>query len=296
MKLKEFFQKAVACGINHDPRGKDFILRSKGKNPYPDTQILYGNLEKEIRDILVGIDIESSELLLADSLRRTDHGLDLVVSHHPQGKALAQLYKVMHIHSKLLEKMGVKKELAQGLMQERIFEVERKLLSGNHLRTVDTARILDIPFVCLHTVADNLAYDFISHLIKKNKPKRIGQIMELLLEVKEYRLALKESVGPRILLGSPSRPVGKVMLEMTGGTEGSKDIFGWLYEAGVRTLICMHLSEEHFRKVKDKNLNIVIAGHISSDTLGLNLLLDEIDNKKELNIFACSGFRRISHR
>jgi len=296
MKLKEFFQKAVACGVLHDPRGKEFILKSKGKNPYEDTQILYGDPQREIKNILVGIDIESAELLLADRLRKTNSGLDLVVSHHPEGKALIRLYQVMNVQISLLEKMGVKKELAQGLMQERIFEVERKLLSGNHLRTVDTARILDIPLVCLHTVADNLAYDFIFRLIEKNRPKKIADIMELLLGIEEYKLALKESVGPRILLGSPLRPTGKIMLEMTGGTEGSKDIFGWLYKAGVRTLICMHLSEEHFRKVKDKNLNIIIAGHISSDTLGLNLLLDEIDNKKELDIFTCSGFRRIRHR
>jgi hypothetical protein len=295
MKLKEFFQKAVACGIKHDPRGKEFILKAKGKNPYADTQILYGNPEREIKGILVGIDIESTEILLAERLRK-NNGLDLVVSHHPEGKALAELYKVMHIHSQLLEKMGLKKELAKSLMEERIAEVERKLLSGNHLRTVDTARILDIPFVCLHTVADNLAYNFISRLIQKNKPKRLKEIMELLLEIPEYKLALRESVGPRILLGNPSRPTGKVMVEMTGGTEGSKEVFDWLYKAGVRTLICMHLSEEHFRKVKDKNLNVIIAGHISSDTLGLNLLLDRIDTKNNLKIFSCSGFRRITHR
>ena len=58
----------------------------------------------------------------------------------------------------------------------------------------------------------------------------------------------------------------------------------------------MHLSEEHFRKVKDANLNVVIAGHISSDTVGLNLLLDrlEIKAKQKFQILDCSGFRRIT--
>jgi hypothetical protein len=57
----------------------------------------------------------------------------------------------------------------------------------------------------------------------------------------------------------------------------------------------MHLSEEHFKKVKDANLNVVIAGHISSDTLGLNLLLDRIEKqaKERLQIISCSGFNRI---
>jgi len=39
----------------------------------------------------------------------------------------------------------------------------------------------------------------------------------------------------------------------------------------------MHLSEEHFKNAKDEQINIVIAGHIASDTLGLNLLLDELE-------------------
>jgi hypothetical protein len=89
--------------------------------------------------------------------------------------------------------------------------------------------------------------------------------------------------------------VGKIFLEMTGGTEGSKEVFDKFYKLGIRTLICMHLSEEHFKKVKDANLNVVIAGHISSDTLGLNLLLDRIEQeaKEEFQVTACSGFRRV---
>jgi putative NIF3 family GTP cyclohydrolase 1 type 2 len=55
----------------------------------------------------------------------------------------------------------------------------------------------------------------------------------------------------------------------------------------------MHLSEEHFKKVKSANLNVVIAGHISSDTLGLNLLLDRVEKEEKFEITDCSGFRRI---
>jgi hypothetical protein len=57
----------------------------------------------------------------------------------------------------------------------------------------------------------------------------------------------------------------------------------------------MHLSEEHFKKVKDANLNVVIAGHISSDTLGLNLLLDRIEkeSKETFQVISFSGFDRI---
>jgi len=38
----------------------------------------------------------------------------------------------------------------------------------------------------------------------------------------------------------------------------------------------------------------VIAGHIASDSLGLNLLLDEIEKSGKLNVIPASGFVRIS--
>jgi putative NIF3 family GTP cyclohydrolase 1 type 2 len=57
----------------------------------------------------------------------------------------------------------------------------------------------------------------------------------------------------------------------------------------------MHLSEEHLKKAKEANLNVVIAGHISSDTLGLNLILDNIERsaKQVIQTISCSGFTRI---
>jgi hypothetical protein len=40
-------------------------------------------------------------------------------------------------------------------------------------------------------------------------------------------------------------------------------------------------------------LNVVVAGHIASDTLGLNLLLDEVEKGGALDIVGASGFERI---
>ena len=80
---------------------------------------------------------------------------------------------------------------------------------------------------------------------------------------------------------------------MTGGTEGPKELFARLSQAGVGTLVCMHLSEEHFAKVKPEHINVVIAGHMASDNLGLNLLFDKIESVEKLDIECCSGFERI---
>ena len=55
----------------------------------------------------------------------------------------------------------------------------------------------------------------------------------------------------------------------------------------------MHLSEEHFKHAKGEHINVIIAGHIASDALGLNLLLDSVEAREKLRIIPCSGFVRI---
>lgn len=285
MKLSDFYNKAVRFGSELDPR-KNIQIDS-----YADTAVLYGNSAAQIKKILVGIDIDAAELLLADKIRQAQ-GLDLVVAHHPEGKAWAAFYEVMQLQVDLLAKAGISRQVAQEFLDERKRQVERKVLPNNHMRSVDAARLLDIPFMCMHTPADNHAADFIEQLLRKNKPKKIQDIVDILMEISEYKEAAAQAAGPRIILGNPNRPVGDIFVEMTGGTEGPKEVLDKLYKTGIRTLVSMHLSEEHFKRVKDINLNVVIAGHISSDSLGVNLLLDKIEGEEKLSIMECSGFRR----
>jgi hypothetical protein len=124
------------------------------------------------------------------------------------------------------------------------------------------------------------------------KPETLGDILDMLKEMPEYKEAMKNNAAPRILLGSKERRAGKVFVDMTGGTGGPKDIFESLVNSGVNTLVVMHLNEEHRKEAEKNHMNVVNAGHISSDNLGMNLLLDEIEQKDSLEFIACSGFRR----
>jgi hypothetical protein len=288
VKLSRFYNLVVKFGADRDPR-----KNKPGIKSYSDTAILYGSPDTQVKKLMAGIDIEVGELLLADRIRQAQ-GLDLVLSHHPEGRAYALLHEVMQLQVDLLQQAGLDKNVAQKFLDERKNEVERKILPQNHTRPIDAARLLNLPFMCMHTPADNHVYRFLESLMKARRPGKVQDIVDILAEVPEYREARKNMVGPRILLGSSKREAGKIFFEMTGGTEGSKDIFGKLYRAGVRTLVSMHLSEEHLKKVRDANLNVVIAGHISSDCLGLNLLLDRIEKEEKLEIIGCSGFKRIS--
>ncbi|MFA5349677.1 MAG: NGG1p interacting factor NIF3, partial [Candidatus Paceibacterota bacterium] len=109
MKLGRLYQKAVEFGSELDPRGKGKVTS------FEDTAILFGSPDVEVRRIMVGIDIDGSELLIADRLRK-EKGLDLVISHHPQGGASAAFYKVMRLQVEMLEAVGVSRGVALELL------------------------------------------------------------------------------------------------------------------------------------------------------------------------------------
>ena len=316
MTLKELYSKAISTGIENDPRGKEAVLKeleSRKKdfeklkedekeffdsetlnNPYSDSRILNGTGEERIKSALIGIDIEVGEILLADSLKAKGKGVDLLLSHHPEGRAYANLYSVMQMQSDILHRFGVPINIAEDLMEGRIKEVERRLMPANHTRAVDAAKLLGIPFMCLHTPADNMVANYLQKLFDEKKPYKISDVMDILKGIPEYKEASFNGAGPKILIGSKNRKAGKIFVDMTGGTEGSKEIFSSLTASGVNTIVGMHLGEEHRKEAEKNHLNVVIAGHISSDNLGLNLLLDELSKNNSLEILECSGFKRVS--
>jgi len=134
MKLINFYNQALKFGRLADPR-KD---KKKIKN-FEDSAILFGNAGLEVKKIMVGIDIEVAELLLGDRIRERE-GLDLVLGHHPEGKAYAGLHEVMRLQIDLLCQAGVAHKTASRLVQERMLEVQRRVLPQNHTRPVDSAR------------------------------------------------------------------------------------------------------------------------------------------------------------
>ncbi len=310
MITKEIFDLAVEMGMKADLRGaekvKKYLERTKklydklGKdekeefdkdrltNPYGDTRILIDNKKKAIKKVLVGIDMETPELLLAESL-----GIDLVIAHHPEGKALAGLHSVMDLQSEVLSQYGVPINIAESVMRPRISEVHRGISPINHNRAVDTAKILKIDFICTHTVADNLGANFLEKLVESKQPEFISDLMDLIKSIPEFKEAVKIGAGPKIFVGSPENSCGKIAVtEFTGGTSGAKEIYEKMAQAGIGTIIGMHMSEEHRKEAEKYHLNVIIAGHMASDSLGMNLFLDKLE-KKGIEVVACSGLIRV---
>jgi putative NIF3 family GTP cyclohydrolase 1 type 2 len=144
----------------------------------------------------------------------------------------------------------------------------------------------------VHTPADNCVWNFVDKLISKKNPQTVGEIIEILKQVPEYAQATKLGAGPTIFAGDENGRAGKIVVSgMTGGTSGSSKIYERMSHFGIGTEIAMHIREEDRDEAMKHYVNVVIAGHIASDSLGLNIIMDELQ-KLGVEVVACSGYIR----
>jgi hypothetical protein len=148
--------------------------------------------------------------------------------------------------------------------------------------------------MCCHTPADNSVNHFVqTRCDELGADATVDELLDMLKGIPEYREAVLQGMGPVIFQGDGGSRTGRIMVGMTGGTSGPVDSLVKLAAAGVGTVVDMHMGEEHREKAKAEHLNVVIAGHISSDSLGMNLVIDQFE-RQGVDVVACSGFTRVS--
>src|SRR3989344_7344473 len=133
MTIKEIHNLFTQKGIEADFRGREGVqklLDRKKKifdslpadqrddfdqdaliNPFMDSGVFNIYEDKEIKRVLVGIDIEPAEIMMAKQLGN----IDLTIAHHPEGRGLAQLADVMHLQADVLSQYGVPINVAEAL-------------------------------------------------------------------------------------------------------------------------------------------------------------------------------------
>jgi len=315
MKLRDIYRTCVETGMEADPRDaaelqrlmdaaaaeyakldedeKPFFDTERITNPYADTRIACGDPEADIRGLIVGVDMETSEVLLADRLREKGEPIDLVFAHHPEGPGFARLDEVMGMQADMWHKVGVGLGVGDSLISTRAAEVRRRFMPYNHYRAIQAAEALGLATLSCHTPADNNVGRFVQRFLDEAAPVTLGDVVKALRAIPEYGDAAKKGYGPEIILGGEARRAGRMLVQMTGGTEGPVESLDRLRDAGVDTLVDMHFSEEFRKHAEELHMNLIIAGHISSDTLGMNLILDRIE-PHGVHVRCVSGMVRFS--
>ncbi len=314
MRLREIYETAVRMGIEADPRGREgveeFLARQQRRhdslpehlkaladpedltNPFADTRIYVGDPGTEVTTILGGIDMNPAEIILADRLREKGTQVDAVYTHHPEGWGLTKLDSVMEVQADIWATVGVPIQAGEKFITERMDEVRRRVMPVNYDQAIDVARLLDVPFFSAHTPTDNLVVHYLNRYFEGRDLKVIEDVQKALLDIPEYRIAAQKGAGPYIGKSKPGARAGRILVDMTGGTEGPKQMIEKLADAGVGTIIQMHMGQEMRDEAEKNNMHVIIAGHMSSDSLGINLFLDELE-RHGVKTIATSGLIRV---
>lgn len=239
-----------------------------------------------IKKIAFGVDIEVGELLLAKEL-----GVDAVITHHPKGGLpMVEFHNVMTNQIERMVQAGVPINKAQKALRERVEQVSRAHHVANYDRVVSAARLLGMPLITIHTPADIMAETFVQNYLDKNLKKidkpTIKDVITVLGKLPEYKLTLAKPIAR---VGQEDDFAGKVFVTMAGGTSGGEKVIRAYFEAGVGTLVVMHMPDDAIKAVKNQGIgNVVVAGHMASDSVGINLVIRAME-KHGLQVVRMSG-------
>lgn len=321
MKLSAFFERAVQHGIDADPRGKKRVAAILKKysdrkkkldgvekelfddertwNPFPDSRVINGSGNEEIKHLIIGIDMETQEVLLTDRLRQQGKKIDAMFIHHPEGRALADLDKMMPLQADVLMNLGVPVNHTEGHLRPRMDRIWRAIHADNLYRTERAAELLGIPAFCCHTITDNLVFQFMEKHICKKEYDCLEDVVKAILEIPEYKIFAKKGNPPIIVAGSGSGRTGKIAAsEFTGGTNGPEELLVAQSQAGVGTILSMHVTEKTLEEAKKHHVNMIQCSHMASDAIGINLLLDRLekDAGHKFETTDISGFVRVRRK
>ena len=226
---------------------------------------------EDIKNVLAGIDMNTPELLVAKMM-----GHDCVVGHHPRNTDLKGMNDLFREQMYAMHKHGVPLNEAQKLIETRASKMDDSSHGSNFNRNASAAQVLGMPFVCIHTPADVIVESSLQKVFDEkfgdNPKTKLSEVIKVFDDIPEYKQSVFE---PKIAVGSPDSYAGKIVVIMSGVTGGGPDVYKAYFRAGVGTLVLMHAGEDDIKAVSEQKMgNIIIAGHMASDSYGMNRIIE----------------------
>ncbi len=251
--------------------------RLAGCDEVPADSQVYVEADADVHRVLFGVDIDSTELLWAQQ-----QGYDAVVAHHPVGEhARMDFAKVVHRQVEMMVAEGIDRGVAEEAVASRLDRIHRADHMSNYNRIVDTARLIGMPFCNVHLACDIIGRQEIVDMLaeRAGESTRVGDVIEWLLEFPEMEAAMTR---PETWIGEPSKPLGRYVVAMAGGTNGGYPVFREYFKAGVDTILAMHIAEEDFHKLRAEapaNGTLLITGHMATDSIGINRVIEGMEEQ-----------------
>ncbi len=237
--------------------------------------------------VLFGIDIGPAELLIAREL-----GCDGVVAHHPAGgSAMLRFPEVLTRHVELMVEHGVPREVAREAIKPLVSRAILRAQAANYDHAPSFARLLRMPFLNIHLPLDEIGRRLMVEAIERHtaslgREPVVQDVIDALLALPEFSQAPTQVMVP---VGAVDRPAGKVAVVHGAGTNGGAAVAKAYFDHGVSTVIYIHIAPEEVERLRaDGRGNLIVAGHIAADLVGINRYVAELE-ARGLEVVRASG-------
>lgn len=255
MNTEEIMKLALdMAGFNHVPADSEIYVKGEG-----------------IKKILFGVDIDSSDLYYAKA-----NGYDAVIAHHPQANIIDS-YKVFEDQVDIMKKYGIPEEAAKKAIEEKIEMLRIAAVSRNYDDTISVARMLNMPFLNIHQPLDEIGRRLMQEKVDevcKNENALVRDVVNALGSFKEMKAARTKV---EVLVGDENARAGKTIVAHGAYTNGGYDVANTCFEYGIDTVVYIHIGYPDYVRLKKENKgNLIISGHIASDSVGINPFIDKL--------------------
>lgn len=239
-----------------------------------------------IRKVLFGVDIGSAELIIAK-----DQGYDAVIAHHPAGgRARLEGWKVFEKHVDQMIEAGVPESDAKEAIRKKISTLEVETHSANYDHVPSVARHLKMPFMNIHNPLDELGRRHIVEVIQRqrsaNRDATVADLIGSIRTIPEFQQA---STEVKLRHGALSSRAGRTVFSHAAYTNGGYEVAKTYYKHGIDTVIYIHVSETDLAKLRVDGVgNLIVTGHIASDSVGINPFLLEL-RKRGIKVDSIGG-------
>jgi hypothetical protein len=233
---------------------------------------------------MIGIDIGAGELLLAKQL-----GVDCVIAHHPDGYE-PDPYAVYRRHAAQMVAFGVPREEAEAIVEARRLALQARGSVANYDRAPSAARLLGMPFLNIHNPWYELGRRRMQAVVDEHlaahPDARVGSVMQALGEMAEFRAA---ATRIELRAGSAEAPAGRTAVSHGAFTNGGYAVASAYLRHGAGTVICIHFPVEDGVRIQREGIgNLIVSGHIASDSAGITPYVAEL-RRRGLEVICMSG-------
>jgi hypothetical protein len=220
---------------------------------------------KDLRRVLLGLDIGTAELLMARQL-----GYDAVIAHHPVGLP-HRVWPVYERHVALMTAAGVPEEAARAAIQPKLQTLQVEGQACNYEQVPQAARHLGMPFLNIHCPLDELGrrvmQETVDNLLAAQPGASLAAVAAALADLPAARRA---ETDVAIRLGEPEAPAGKVLVSHAAYTNGGYAVASTCFRHGVDTVIYIHISSADLERLQaDGRGQLIVTGHIVGDAFGI---------------------------